>query len=75
MIVFISWKYSFFRIRIRSETDEWCPLNKISRTTYEYIQIDLENLTVITLIELQGKFSQGPVNKTTVVFLFFYKII
>ncbi len=43
--------------RIRSETDGWCPLNKISLTTYEYIQIDLVNLTVITLIELQGKYS------------------
>lgn len=49
--------------RIRSETDGWCPFNKISSTTYEYLQIDLINLTVITLIELQGKFSSKPVNK------------
>ena len=47
--------------RIRSETNGWCPLPKISTTTYEYLQIDLLNLTVITLIELQGKFSQQPV--------------
>ncbi|CAF3613319.1 unnamed protein product [Rotaria sordida] len=46
--------------RIRSENNGWCPLNKISTTTYEYIQIDLVNVTVITLIELQGKFSQQP---------------
>jgi len=51
----------FNSIRIRSETNGWCPLNKISTTTYEYLQIDLVNLTVITLIELQGKFSQHPV--------------
>ncbi|CAF3598743.1 unnamed protein product [Rotaria sp. Silwood1] len=49
-----------FKARIRSETDGWCPLNPISSTTYEYIQIDLVNLTVITLIELQGKFSLIP---------------
>jgi hypothetical protein len=51
----------FYSIRIRSENNGWCPLNKISTTTYEYLQIDLVNLTVITLIELQGKFSQQPV--------------
>jgi hypothetical protein len=50
--------------RIRSDTDGWCPLNKISSTTYEYIQIDFDNLTVITLVELQGKFSLKPVKKT-----------
>ncbi|UJR22292.1 hypothetical protein I4U23_025350 [Adineta vaga] len=48
------------KARIRSETDGWCPLNKISSTTNEYIQIDLVNLTVITLVELQGRFSQKP---------------
>ncbi|CAF3569586.1 unnamed protein product [Adineta steineri] len=46
--------------RIRNEITGWCPFNKISSTTYEYIQIDLVNLTVITLIELQGKFSLTP---------------
>ncbi|CAF3997659.1 unnamed protein product [Rotaria sp. Silwood2] len=48
------------KARIRSESNGWCPLNQISITTYEYIQIDLINLTVITLIELQGRFSQQP---------------
>ncbi|UJR26817.1 hypothetical protein I4U23_008130 [Adineta vaga] len=48
------------KARIRSENYGWCPLNKISTTSYEYIQIDLVNLTVISLIELQGKYSQHP---------------
>ncbi|CAF1587743.1 unnamed protein product [Rotaria magnacalcarata] len=48
------------KARIRSETDGWCPLNIVSSTTYEYIQIDLVNLTVITLIELQGRFTLTP---------------
>ena len=51
-----------FLNRVRSDTDGWCPLNKISSTTYEYLQIDFDNLTIITLIELQGKFSSKPVN-------------
>jgi hypothetical protein len=60
-LVFKLFVFFFYSIRIRSETNGWCPLNKISTTTYEYLQIDLVNLTVITLIELQGKFSQQPV--------------
>ena len=47
--------------RIRSETNGWCPASKISSTSYEYIQIDLGNVTVITLIELQGTFSRKSV--------------
>jgi hypothetical protein len=47
--------------RIRSENDGWCPWKKISSLTYEYLEIDFVNLTVITLIELQGKFSLMPV--------------
>lgn len=47
--------------RIRSKTKGWCPLNKISSTTDEYLQIDFDNLTILTLIELQGKFSSKPV--------------
>ncbi len=54
--------------RIRSETDGWCPLNKISSTTYEYMQIDLVNLTVITLIELQGKYSLKSVRRESMKF-------
>jgi hypothetical protein len=61
VVVFFCISNIFNSIRIRSETNGWCPLNKISTTTYEYLQIDLVNLTVITLIELQGKFSQHPV--------------
>jgi hypothetical protein len=69
---FVDLKYSFLfshAIRIRSESNGWCPLNKISTTTYEYLQIDLVNLTVITLIELQGKFSQRPVGKKGIFFM------
>ncbi len=69
---FVDLKYSFLffhAIRIRSESNGWCPLNKISTTTYEYLQIDLVNLTVITLIELQGKFSQRPVGRKGIFFM------
>lgn len=59
--------------RIRSETDGWCPLNKVSSTTDEYIQIDLGNLTVITLIELQGRYSLKPVREKKIEVLYLGK--
>ena len=60
-IHYFVWIFWFDSIRIRSELNGWCPLNRISKTTYEYLQIDLVNLTVVTLIELQGKFGLEPV--------------
>ncbi|CAF0923382.1 unnamed protein product [Didymodactylos carnosus] len=40
--------------RIRSETNGWCPSRPITPDTYEYLEINLINLTVITLLEIQG---------------------
>lgn len=49
------------KFRIRSENDGWCPASKISSDSHEYLQIDFDKLTVITLVELQGKHSLKPV--------------
>ncbi|CAF0745440.1 unnamed protein product [Didymodactylos carnosus] len=40
--------------RIRSETNGWCPSRLITSDTYEYLEINLINLTIITLLEIQG---------------------
>lgn len=47
--------------RIRSDVDGWCPTKKIAMNASEYIELDLGHLTVVTLIELQGRFSVKPV--------------
>lgn len=53
----------FFFHRIRSEANggAWCPKKSISSDVYEYLQIDLGELKVITLVETQGRFGNGQV--------------
>ena len=48
----------------------WCPKPMISQFSYEYLQIDLGKLVVITMVEIQGRFGNGQVidnqNKTKI---------
>ncbi|KAK3781343.1 hypothetical protein RRG08_018969 [Elysia crispata] len=37
----------------------WCPRNQIEEDVYEYLQIDLGRLMVITKVETQGRFGNG----------------
>jgi hypothetical protein len=46
------------RIRSTIEGGGWCPKTLIDSQSEEYLQINFLNLTVITLIETQGR--QGP---------------
>lgn len=46
------------RIRSTIEGGGWCPKTLINSQSEEYLQINFSNLTVITLIETQGRF--GP---------------
>ena len=39
----------------------WCPKPMISQFSYEYLQIDLGKLAVITMVEIQGRFGNGQV--------------
>ena len=39
----------------------WCPLGLINKDSYEYLQIDLGQLMVITKVEVQGRFANGQV--------------
>ena len=41
----------------------WCPKEEVSRASYEYIEIDLRQLHVITMVETQGRFGNGQVRK------------
>ncbi len=49
------------RIRTNSGGGAWCPAQEIAEDTYEYLQIDLGGLKVITLVETQGRFGEGQV--------------
>lgn len=49
-------------IRIRGETGAWCPGKPVSTDVYEFLQIDFDALTVVTLVETQGRFDHGQVS-------------
>ena len=52
---------STFRLRTESMGGAWCPKPMISQFSYEYLQIDLGKLVVITMVEIQGRFGNGQV--------------
>ncbi|XP_052789202.1 discoidin domain-containing receptor 2-like isoform X2 [Mya arenaria] len=61
--------------RIRTETNggAWCPKTTIQRDSYEYLQIDLGGLTVLTMVEIQGRFGNGQGQEFTEEFLLEYQ--
>ena len=50
-----------FRIRTETEGGAWCPQPMIDKQSYEFLQIDLGKLYVITMVEIQGRFGNGQV--------------
>src|SRR6218665_22448 len=50
-----------FRIRNKKQGGAWCPKEEVSKESFEYLQIDLGELRVITIIETQGHFGHGQV--------------
>ena len=52
---------STFRLGTESMGGAWCPKPMISQFSYEYLQIDLGKLVVITMVEIQGRFGNGQV--------------
>jgi len=49
------------RIRTEKNGGAWCPKAQISRDVYEWIQVDLGELKVVTQVETQGRFGNGQV--------------
>lgn len=47
------------RIGSEEKGGAWCPRQSISKNVYEYLQIDLGKLMVITKVETQGRFGNG----------------
>jgi len=50
-----------FRIRTERSGGAWCPKRQITRDVYEWLQVDLGRLKVISLVETQGRFGNGQV--------------
>lgn len=51
-----------YRIRTEIQGGAWCPKQIITKESYEYLQVDLGELTVITKVEVQGRFGNGQVS-------------
>ena len=49
------------RIRTEKNGGAWCPRPQVGRDSTEWLEIDLGELKVISLIETQGRFGNGQV--------------
>ena len=49
------------RIRTESKGGAWCPGQQVSEDVYEYLEVDLQHLNIISLVETQGRFGNGQV--------------
>ncbi|XP_013381472.1 discoidin domain-containing receptor 2 isoform X1 [Lingula anatina] len=63
----------FARIRTDQKGGAWCPLHQISADVYEFLQIDLQSLHVISLVETQGRFGNGQGQEYMEKYLLEYK--
>ncbi|XP_048779029.2 discoidin domain-containing receptor 2-like isoform X2 [Ostrea edulis] len=61
------------RIRKEWKGGAWCPKEMIDKYSYEYLQIDLDKLMVITKVETQGRFGNGLGQEYTEEFLLEYQ--
>ncbi|XP_053381062.1 discoidin domain-containing receptor 2-like isoform X2 [Mercenaria mercenaria] len=63
----------FARIRTETMGGAWCPKPMIDQYSYEYLQIDLGKLCVVTMVEMQGRFGNGQGQEYTEQFLLEYQ--
>lgn len=61
------------RLGLEEKGGAWCPRQAISKDVYEYLQIDLGKLTVITKVETQGRFGNGQGQEYAKFFLLEYQ--
>jgi len=55
------------RIRTERNGGAWCPKQQISRDVYEWLEVDLGQLKVVTQVETQGRFGNGQVRRMNVI--------
>ncbi|KRZ70074.1 Discoidin domain-containing receptor 2 [Trichinella papuae] len=49
----------YARIRTDNAGGAWCPRTQIDETQYEYLEVNLQQLHVLTAVETQGRFGGG----------------
>ncbi|XP_064615973.1 discoidin domain-containing receptor 2-like isoform X2 [Liolophura sinensis] len=63
----------YSRIRTEKKGGAWCPKPSVEKDSYEYLQIDLQQLFVITMVETQGRFGNGLGQEYTPKYLLEYQ--
>jgi discoidin domain receptor family protein 2 len=61
------------RIRTELHGGAWCPRNQIQRNVYEWLEIDFQELKVVTQVETQGRFGHGQGQEFTDSYMLEYK--
>ncbi|KAL3871570.1 hypothetical protein ACJMK2_039561 [Sinanodonta woodiana] len=61
------------RIRTELYGGAWCPKSAINKDSYEFLQVDLNRLMVITQVEVQGRFGNGKGKEYATHFLLQYQ--
>lgn len=50
-----------YRIRFEGKGGAWCPQQPVAEDVYEWLQVDLGVLKIISMVETQGRFGNGQV--------------
>ncbi|RCN28201.1 hypothetical protein ANCCAN_26059 [Ancylostoma caninum] len=48
-----------FRVRTHTGSGAWCPLHQVNSTHKEWIQITFGRDTVLTAVQVQGRYDEG----------------
>lgn len=52
-------RFFVFRLKVERAGGGWCPKQQVERGVREYLQVDLEDVHVITGIQTQGRYDRG----------------
>lgn len=61
------------RVRTERNSGAWCPQHAINKNSYEWIEVQFEELKVITQVETQGRFGNGQGQEFTEKYMIEYK--
>lgn len=56
---FIDLSLIFFRLRVEKAGGGWCPKQQVERGIREYLQVDLNEVHIVTGVQTQGRYDRG----------------
>lgn len=49
----------FFRLRVEKAGGGWCPKQQVESGIREYLQVDLDEVHIVTGVQTQGRYDRG----------------